>query len=142
MKKSQTAIEIFKTLNCAQSVLLSYSGELNIDEITALKIASGFGGGMGMGKTCGAVTGAYMVLGLKTQTEGKSIQEIKSETKASVHKFNELFVAKYGSLKCKKLLGVDISTPEGNAVANEKNLFETVCPGLVGSATEILEENF
>lgn len=62
MKKSQIAIENFKTLNCAQSVLLSYSADFNMDEMTALKIASGFGRGMAMGKTCGAVTGAYMVL--------------------------------------------------------------------------------
>ena len=142
MKKSQIAIENFKTLNCAQSVLLSYSGEFNIDEMTALKIALGFGGGMAMAETCGAVTGAYMVLGLKVQAEGKTIQEIKAESKAAVRKFNELFIAKYGSLKCKKLLGVDISTPEGSAVANEKQLFDSICTKLVGSATEIVEENF
>jgi C_GCAxxG_C_C family probable redox protein len=142
MKKSQIAIENFKTLNCAQSVLLSYAGELNLEENTVLKIASGFGGGMGMGKTCDAVTGAYMVLGLKIQTEGKSIQEIKAESKAAVQKFNELFIAKHGSLKCKKLLGIDISTPEGAAEASEKNLFDLVCIELVASAAEILEKNF
>lgn len=142
MKKSQIAIENFKTLNCAQSVLLSYVGELNLDEITALKIAAGFGGGMAMAETCGAVTGAYMVLGLKIQSEGKSVQEIKAETKVAVRKFNELFTAKHGSLKCKKLLGVDISTPEGANEANAKNLFDTVCTELVASAADILENNF
>ena len=95
-----------------------------------------------MAETCGAVTGAYMVLGLKTQTEGKSIQEIKDEAKAGVRKFNELFIARHGSLTCKKLLGVDISTPEGSAEANKKNLFNSVCKELVGSAAEILENNF
>jgi C_GCAxxG_C_C family probable redox protein len=142
MKKSQLAIEKFKTLNCAQSVLMSFAKELEIDEMTALKIAAGFGGGMAMAETCGAVTGAYMVLGLKTQTEGKTIQEIKAEAKAAVKKFNELFLVKHGSLQCKKLLGVNISTPEGSAEANEKNLFNTVCAGLVGSAAEILEKEF
>ncbi|HZL11511.1 MAG TPA: C-GCAxxG-C-C family protein [Prolixibacteraceae bacterium] len=142
MKKSQLAIENFKTLNCAQSVLLSFSGEFKLDETTALKIASGFGGGMAMAETCGAVTGAYMVLGLKAQTEGKTIQEIKAETKANVRKFNELFKAKHDSLRCKKLLGVDTSTPEGAAEANEKDLFNKVCSELVASASEILEENF
>jgi C_GCAxxG_C_C family probable redox protein len=142
MKKSQLAIENFKTLNCAQSVLLSFAKELNIDETTVLKIAAGFGGGMGMGKTCGAVTGAYMVLGLKADFEGKTIQEVKTETKAAVRRFNELFIARHDSLKCKKLLGVDISTPEGSAEANEKNLFHTVCSELVRSATEILEKEF
>ena len=51
MKKAQSAVEHFKTMNCAQSVLMSYTDELNLDEITAIKIASGFGGGMAMGET-------------------------------------------------------------------------------------------
>ena len=142
MKKSKLATDNFKTLNCAQSVLLSYANELKLDEMTVLKIASGFGGGMVRAETCGAVTGAYMVLGLKTQSEGKTIQVIKTETKIAVQKFNELFIAKHGSLKCKKLLGVNISTPEGSAEANEKDLFDTVCSALVGSAADILENNF
>jgi C_GCAxxG_C_C family probable redox protein len=142
MKKSQLAIENFRTLNCAQSVLLSYAKELNLDEMTALKISAGFGGGMAMAETCGAVTGAYMVLGLKAQSEGKTIQDIKTETKVAVKKFNELFIAKHGSLNCKTLLKVDISTLEGSAEANEKNLFNTICPELVGSAAEILEKEF
>ena len=142
MRKSQIAIENFKTLNCAQSVLLTYASELNLETQTALCIASGFGSGMTMGETCGAVTGAYMVLGLKIHSEGKTIQEIKAESKVAVRKFNELFIAKHGSLSCKKLLGVDISTPEGAAEASEKNLYISICTGLVGSATEIIENEF
>ena len=110
--------------------------------MTALKISAGFGGGMAMAETCGAVTGAYMVLGMKAQDDGKTIQEIKTETKAAVKKFNELFIARHGSLKCKKLLEVNISTPEGSAEANEKNLFNTICSDLVGTAAEILEKEF
>ena len=142
MKKSQLAIENFKTLNCAQSVLLSYAEELNLDRTTALRIALGFGGGMAMAETCGAVTGAYMVLGLKSNFKEKSIQEIKAETKVAVKKFNELFIARHGSLTCKRLLGVDISTTEGSVEANEKNFFNTVCIELVSSAAEILEKEF
>lgn len=142
MKKSQIAIEHFKTLNCAQSVLMSFAKELNLDEMTAIKISAAFGGGMAMGKTCGAVTGAYMVLGMRTQSEGKTVQEIKAEAKASVRKFNELFLAKHDSLTCKKLLGVNISTPEGAAMATERNLYDTVCTELVASAAEILEKEF
>ena len=72
----------------------------------------------------------------------ESIQEIKAETKASVRRFNELFIAKHGSLQCKKLLGVDLSTPEGSAEANAKGLFDSICKPLVASATEILETEF
>lgn len=142
MRKSQLAIENFKTLNCAQSVLVSFAGDLNLEPTAALSIARGFGGGMTMGKTCGAVTGAYMVLGLKIDSEGKSLPEIKAESKASVRRFNELFLAKHGSLSCKKLLGINISTPEGAAKASEEGLYESVCSVLVGSAAEILEQNF
>lgn len=42
-----------------------FASDLGIDEKTALKISSGFGGGMACAETCGAVTGAYMVIGLK-----------------------------------------------------------------------------
>ena len=142
MSKSQIAIENFKTLNCAQSVLLSYANDLNLEPQTAMSIASGFGSGMTMGQTCGAVAGAYMVLGLKIQSDGKTIQELKAESKVAVRKFNELFIAKHGSLICKKLLGVNISTPEGAAEAIEKNLYISICNGLVTSAAEIIESEF
>lgn len=142
MKKPAIAIENFKSLNCAQSVLLSFAQELNLEEKTALRIASGFGGGMCLGETCGAVTGAYMVLGMKINPEGKPVPQIKADSKEAVRKFNSLFLTKYGSLQCKKLLGVDISTPEGAAKAVEQNLYNTRCVDLVASAAEILEENF
>lgn len=142
MKKSLVAIENFKSLNCAQSVLVTYADEINLERKTAMCIARGFGSGMTMGETCGAVTGAYMVLGLKINNEDKTYEQMKAESKAAVRRFNELFVAKHGSLQCKKLLGTDLSTPEGMQQAREKNLFNTVCVDLVASAAEILQENF
>lgn len=50
--------------NCAQSVLMTFSKSLNMDDETAYKLGSAFGTGMKTGITCGAVTGALMVLGL------------------------------------------------------------------------------
>lgn len=142
MEKTLKAIENFKTLNCAQSVLLSFADDVRLEEKTALRIALGFGGGMGMGETCGAVTGAYMVLGMKAHSGGKSYQELKDETKAAVRRFNSLFTERHGALSCKRLLGVDISTPEGAEAAQENQLFDTLCPKFVASASEILEGNF
>lgn len=142
MKKSQIAIENFKTMNCAQSVLLTFAEENHLDRNTAMAIARGFGSGMTLGETCGAVTGAYMVLGMKINNEGKTYQEIKAASKANISRFNDLFIARHGSLQCKKLLGVDLSTAEGVQQAGEKNLFDTICVTLVASAAEILQENF
>lgn len=142
MKKTEKALENFKALNCAQSVLMSFAEDVHLEEKNALRIALGFGGGMGMGETCGAVTGAYMVLGMKAQSHGKTYQQIKDETKAAVRKFNSLFMARHGSLSCKKLLGVDISTPEGTEAARNNQLFETRCTKFVASSVELLEEHF
>ena len=50
--------------NCAQSVLMSFTQSLKLDDETAYKITTAFGGGMKCGITCGVITGGLMVLGL------------------------------------------------------------------------------
>ena len=55
-------------LNCAQAVLCAYADLAGIDEETAIRLAAPFGAGMGnMEGTCGAITGAGLVLGLVSQ---------------------------------------------------------------------------
>lgn len=54
-----------KGYNCAQAVFCAFADVLELDEKTAYKIAEGFGSGMGgQFETCGALTGAYMVLSM------------------------------------------------------------------------------
>jgi C_GCAxxG_C_C family probable redox protein len=95
-----------------------------------------------LGEVCGAVTGAFMVIGLK---HGKSrLEDDNNETRekayALVYEFADRFHACNGSILCRELLGCDISTPEGRAQAREKGLFNDLCPKLVGDAVEILEQ--
>ena len=141
MKKSQLAIQKFQSYNCAQSVFVSFAKDLNLNEKTALKLASGFGGGMACAETCGAVTGSYLVIGLKHGHNNADLLA-KNNTKELIKKFNKQFVAKHGSLKCKELIGCDISTSEGQLKAKEKNAFSLFCPEFVASACDILEEDF
>ena len=89
-----------------------------------------------MGETCGAVTGAFMVIGLKYAVDKSSKDRIYSVVK----KFVEEFKACNGSIVCKELLGYDMSTPEGMKVIKEKKLVDAVCPKLVKDASEILEK--
>lgn len=127
--------------SCAQAILATYGPELGMDRETALKVAGGFGSGMGrMAGTCGAVTGAYMVIGLlhgMTKADDQKQKELSYEV---VRRFAEKFRQRHGSLECRELMGVDVSRPEGLAVARQKNIFRTVCPGYVRDAAEILEE--
>lgn len=139
--KSAWVDERFSQFNCAQTVFSLFAPELGIDEKTALKIASGFGGGMACAETCGAVTGAYMVLGLR-HGHSTSDPESKAFTKNQVKKFNDLFTQKHGSLICKKLTGYDISTVEGAAAASEANVFKTRCPEFIKTSCKLLEKEF
>ena len=127
--------------NCAQTIFSLFAPELGIEEKTALKIASGFGGGMTRAKTCGAVTGAYMVIGLKHGHDSSDPEE-KAKTKMLIQKFNKEFEKKHGTLICKELTGYDISTPEGSQAASESGVFQSKCPLFLKTACEIIENEF
>jgi len=120
--------------------MLAGFGELHgLDRSTALKLARAFGSGMGMGRECGAVTGALMILGLKVQ-EASSEKETRYRVYDLVKEFVRLFEEKRGTIICKDLLGVDLGTPEGRDKAIKDNLFRTLCPGFVRDAAQILAD--
>lgn len=50
---------------CSESVVMAFADRIGLAPETAARIACGFAGGMAQGKTCGAVTGAIMVIGMK-----------------------------------------------------------------------------
>ena len=126
--------------NCAQAVFSVYAEDTGFDDDTALKVAAGFGGGMGrMASTCGAVTGAFMVLGLRYGSITAD-RQAKEATYASIREFADRFKARNGSLDCRELLGCDISTPDGLKQAMESDAFANICPKFVRDACEILEE--
>ncbi len=141
MTRIEEAVAYFKEgFSCSQAIVAAYAPSLGLDRDTALKIALGFGGGMGrLAETCGAVTGAFMVLGLKfgSATAERQVKEI---VYARVREFAERFKARHGSLLCRDLLGCDLNTPEGLALAQEKKLASTVCPPYVETAAKILAE--
>ena len=115
--------------------------ESGLDRDTALRVAGAFGAGMARtGQTCGAVTGALMVIGLKYgQTHGED-KQAKEKTYALAREFLERFKARNGALLCRELLGYDINTPEGMQAIRDKGLFDSLCPRLVANAVEILKE--
>jgi C_GCAxxG_C_C family probable redox protein len=142
MNRVDTAVGCFKdTFNCSQAVLSSYCEGLGLDRKTALKLSCGFGAGMGgMGKTCGAVTGAFMVIGLKYGRAEIADAPAKEKTYKLVREFSKKFRIRNGSIVCNELLGFAISTPEGSNEARRRNIHQTCCPKFVKDAAEILEE--
>lgn len=139
MDKVKIAEEYFeKGNNCAQAVLLAFASECGIDPNLALKIASGFGGGMGRtSQTCGAVTGAVMALGLITSDGTPATKE---KTYAAVRNFIERFSASKKSVNCTVLLGYDLGDPLQFEEARRLGKTKEICPGLVRDAVKFLSE--
>ena len=92
------------------------------------------------GETCGAVTGALMVVGLNHAKIRKDDDDSRERAYALAQEFMDAFRERNGSLLCRELLGVDVSTQEGIAEVRKKDLFRTVCPKFVRDSAEILEE--
>ncbi len=140
--KTKTALNSFKAgNNCAQSVLIAYADELNLNLGPTLELASGFGGGMGrLQKTCGAVTGSIMVIGIYNNQQ-ISNDEIRSERNPlMIQDFNSQFIKRNGTTDCSTLINCDLKTEIGQNSFIENDLGKKVCQKCISDSIEILEE--
>jgi C_GCAxxG_C_C family probable redox protein len=109
-----------------------------LDRETALRIAAGFAGGMRLAETCGAVTGAIMVLGLYRATAESTTAKLREPVYQVVKEFSAEFERRNRTRICRDLLDCDIRTAEGMQAAKARGLFKTICPKMVQDAAEIL----
>jgi C_GCAxxG_C_C family probable redox protein len=116
-----------------------YGRRFGLERETALRIGAGFAGGMRIAETCGAVTGAIMVLGLYRATAESTTAERREPVYMAVKDFMTEYERRNRTLICRDLLSCDIRTEEGMQAAKERGLFKTVCPKMVQDAAEILE---
>lgn len=142
MSEVEKAFSCFnKGYSCSQAILSTFGPKFGLEYNLAIRIAGGFGGGIArLGYTCGAVSGAIMVLGLKFSPLKASDQKNKDKTYDMIRTFINKFNSIHGSTACRELLDCDISTPEGRLKAIEKGLFQNLCPKLVRDSASILEE--
>lgn len=141
MTTKQITEEFMKGYDCSQVVFRHFAERFGISEDEANRIAACFGGGMQMGKTCGAFTGALMAIGLKyghSNPEGLLGQ--KDVLIAETIRFKERFTEEFGTSECKGLIGYDVSTPEGLKEALDSGKLIEYCPGLVEKVIQITEE--
>ena len=129
-----------KRFTCSAAVFSAFSEEMGLDADTAKKIACGFGGGIShSGNTCGAVSGAIMVIGLKYGKCVEGDDAATQKTRQLTRSFLTAFKEKNGSINCTELLGYNLSKPDELAAAREAGLFIGRCPLLVRDAAEIVE---
>lgn len=121
-------------------MLTGFGRPWGLEREIALKLARAFGVGMGGGHTCGAVSGALMIMGLAAGEIKDNDRAARYDCYAKARSFMAAFRDLHGSTDCRDLLGLDPSTTDGMALARQRNLFVTVCPPLVKTACELLEE--
>ena len=106
MNHAQKARDLFLSgCSCSQAVFAAFADDFGMDEQTALRLASSFGGGMGgMRETCGAVSGMLMVAGLKWGYSEVGNLEKKTAHYARVRKLIDSFKAQHTTIVCRELL--------------------------------------
>ena len=130
----EEVIALFKEkYNCCQSIFLPYSKLFGIDRETALKMSSGFGGGIArMGEICGAINGAVMVLGLKYgSTDNKDIEQ-KEKLNSIIREFVKKFKTSHKNIYCRTLLTED----EGVVY----KMHSDKCASIVEEVCDLLDE--
>lgn len=106
--RADKAREMFlKGYNCCQAVVGAFADLYGFDPETAMKMAEGFGGGMGrMRLTCGAVNAMAIVAGMKMSHGQAGDLKRRGEIYAVVRQMVGEFKDENGSIICAELLGL------------------------------------
>lgn len=97
-----------KGYNCAQAVACTYCDMVGVDESTMFKITEALGLGMGgMEGTCGAVTGACVLAGMKRSSGNLEQPDSKAESYKLSREIVKRFEEQNKSVVCKTLKGVE-----------------------------------
>lgn len=140
---SDKAVELFlQGYNCSQAVFAAFCDDMDLDFETALKLSSSFGGGMGrLREVCGAVSGMFLVAGMKYGYADPKDHKSKSEHYKRIQELAETFKAENGSIICRELLG--ISKEEETYIPDKRTkeyYKKRPCVELVKQAAEIMED--
>ena len=144
MNTVELAMEDFLSgLNCCQAVLAAYAERCNLNRNTALKMACAFDGVIGrLGNTCGAVTAAYMIIGLHDCSADPSDEFHQRQTHNRVLAFTREFTLRNWSTSCPELLFSVNEQATSMSCKTEPDAFsaDAACTKFVTDAVEILEE--
>lgn len=126
--------------HCSQSVLEAFAEKYGLDPILARKIGNPLAGGSGLGGVCGAVTGAFLVLGMEYGMADASDSYAFQNTFEKVGVFVEKFKERHGNLNCQQLIGLNVFSEEGIKDFMDKDIKLKQCIKYVEDAVRIVEE--
>ncbi|MBR5020414.1 MAG: C_GCAxxG_C_C family protein [Oscillospiraceae bacterium] len=141
MNHVERAVDLFvEGYNCAQAVAAAFGDLTGLDEKTAAKMASCFGGGMGrMREVCGAVSGMLLVAGVLYGYDDPKATTEKRELYAQVQAMAGQFRQELGSIVCRDLLKNPPSDPNPTP-RTEQFYKDRPCARMVATAARIMDE--
>jgi len=142
MNHAEKARNLFLSgCSCSQAVFAAFADDFGMDQDTALKLASSFGGGMGgMRETCGAVSGMLMVAGLKWGYSEVGDLDIKTAHYTRIRSLIEGFKAEHTTIVCRELLA-HLGTLKKDPSARTAEYYKVrPCVLFVETAARLLDE--
>ena len=126
--------------NCAQSVLCAFLDKINMDEKTAMKLASSFGGGMGrLREVCGAVSAMFMIAGLLKGYEKAGDDIGKARQYQLIQDLANKFKAEHETIICRELLGLDGADTPVPTKRTPEYYASRPCENFIRTASKIIE---
>ena len=127
--------------NCAQSVFLAFSEDLELDFETAAKLSSSFGGGMGrLREVCGAVSAMFMIAGLRKGYTAPNDDAVKAEHYHRIQALAAEFREHHGTILCRELLGLGDGPDDYQpSKRTEAHYASRPCADLVADAAAIVD---
>jgi C_GCAxxG_C_C family probable redox protein len=141
MNRTQKAVHLFENgLTCSQAILTAFGEAYGIDPESAKNLGRPWGGGVGrLGRTCGSVSGAIILLGY-ARVGGQDEAEARNNLCALIQELVQRFEERNGTSVCSELLGVDFTAEEGQQRIKEEMLVKKLCPKFVEDAGIILTD--
>ena len=127
--------------NCAQAIAGGFCEEVGLDFERAIQIASSFGGGMGgMREVCGAISGAFIILGAKYGYISPTDATSKSNHYKLIRQTGEKFKEKWGTILCRDLMK-KLSEEKQEILGDKPEEYKSrPCLVIVEDVANILEE--
>lgn len=145
MRKDIPAVEEVRKqfeqqFDCSQVVAEHFAKDMGLSVEEARKLTACYGGGCAMGGTCGAVSGAMMVLGAKYGQYDEAHMEQKEVMAQKRAAFFDAFREAYGSPLCRDLLQFDLSKPDEREQAVSSGIMMDLCPRIVHDTIRMTEK--
>lgn len=124
---------------CSETVLGAYGPSLGLSRGEAFEIGLRLARKVNMCETCGAVTGAFIILSKCQQTEVQDRGASEKRLASSLREFSTKFQARHGTITCRKFLIQSARNRKPRAIRDE-TMIPGLCPRLVRDAGELLEQ--